>query len=451
MKKLGVGYRNILAVSLPIMLGSAGQNIVVLSDSVFLYHYDSLSFAAMGLVGIFYLMLNSIGFSLSKGAQILIARRMGEGDNEGLKAIFQNSLVILFCTAVIVFLSLYIFGNTLFSFVIQDIGIRKLCLDYLGYRSYGLFFSFLGFGLIGLYTGIGRTTFILWDTVLLLFVNLFLNYSFIFGKFGFSEMGIEGAGLASTLSEFVAFLLFLLYLLWDGKREKFNYLSSFVWVKTHIRSILRLSYPIVLQSSLSLGAWLLFFVLIEKMGADALAISNLVRIVYLSLSVPYWGFSMAVSTFVSVFVGEGNHQKLLLVVLRTLLLCISFSMVLSLPVLLFPDFFLYPLFGSDDSLLIQKSKPALRVLFFILGTMSVSGILFNAVMGAGGTFYSFRIQTYSLIAYILLVYFAIYFGEWDISLIWAIEIIYWAMIGFLSWIFLRGIVRKGKKEITSSY
>ncbi len=41
--KLSTSYSQILSLSVPIMLGSAAQNIIVLSDNVFLYHYNSMN------------------------------------------------------------------------------------------------------------------------------------------------------------------------------------------------------------------------------------------------------------------------------------------------------------------------------------------------------------------------------------------------------------------------
>jgi Na+-driven multidrug efflux pump len=53
--KLKTSYAQILAISAPIMLGSAAQNVIALSDSVFLYHKTELDFAAIGFVGVFFL------------------------------------------------------------------------------------------------------------------------------------------------------------------------------------------------------------------------------------------------------------------------------------------------------------------------------------------------------------------------------------------------------------
>ena len=76
--QLKTTYKQILSISAPIMLGSAAQNVIALSDSVFLYYKSESDFAAIGFVGVFYLVIAAIGYGLSKGGQILIARRMGE-------------------------------------------------------------------------------------------------------------------------------------------------------------------------------------------------------------------------------------------------------------------------------------------------------------------------------------------------------------------------------------
>ena len=76
--QLKTSYRQILAISTPIMLGSATQNVIALSDSVFLYHLSEEDFASIGFVGVFYLVIAAIGYGFSRGGQIMIARRMGE-------------------------------------------------------------------------------------------------------------------------------------------------------------------------------------------------------------------------------------------------------------------------------------------------------------------------------------------------------------------------------------
>jgi MATE family multidrug resistance protein len=64
--RLRTSYRQILAISAPIMLGSAAQNVIALSDSVFLFHLSEEDFASIGFVGVFYLIIAAIGYGFSR-------------------------------------------------------------------------------------------------------------------------------------------------------------------------------------------------------------------------------------------------------------------------------------------------------------------------------------------------------------------------------------------------
>jgi MATE family multidrug resistance protein len=155
--KLNTSYSQILSLSVPIMLGSAAQNIIVLSDNVFLYHYNSLDFAAAGLVGVFYLIVASIGYGFSRGGQIIIARRNGEHNYIGAGTDFQALFLFELTLSIILFLLLQLFSRDFFSMFINNPDILEKCVEYIKYRSWGVFFSYLGVSLIAFYTGIANT------------------------------------------------------------------------------------------------------------------------------------------------------------------------------------------------------------------------------------------------------------------------------------------------------
>lgn len=122
-----------------------------------------------------------------------------------------------------------------------------------------MFFSYLGVSLIAFYTGIANTRFIIYDTLVLIIVNLILNYILVFGKFGFDPMGIRGAALASTLAEVVAFI-FIGYMIWDKSNRKYELLSIHSLVVKDFKNMFSISTPIVFQSILGIGSWFLFLV-----------------------------------------------------------------------------------------------------------------------------------------------------------------------------------------------
>ena len=137
--KLSTSYKQILSLSIPIMLGSAAQNIIVLSDNVFLYHYSSLDFGAAGLVGVFYLIIASIGYGFSRGGQIIIARRNGEHNYKGAGTDFQSLFIFELALALILFLFLQFGSETFFKMFDYDPETLQKCIEYIKPRSYGVF------------------------------------------------------------------------------------------------------------------------------------------------------------------------------------------------------------------------------------------------------------------------------------------------------------------------
>lgn len=434
---MNTSYKNIFRLSVPIMLGSAAQNIIVLSDSVFLFHYDATDFAAAGLVGVFYLIIASIGYGFSRGGQILIARREGENNLKGAGVDFQALVIFELFLAITLFVFLQLFSRPFFTLFLNDPVILEKCVDYIQPRSWGVFFSYLGVSMIAFYTGIGRTRFIIWDTIVLIVVNLVLNYVFIFGKWGMEPMGIKGAGLASTIAEVVAFVVFISYMLTDRLSRPYSLLKINRIALRDIRNMFVIASPIVFQSILGIGSWFLFFSFIENMGKTELAISNILRTVYLILSIPCWGYSAGINTLVSQLIGYQKRQAVLPIIIKTTKLNLFTTLIISLPVVIFPEFFLYPLFGKEDMTLILAAKPYMAVLFGILVVFGVGGIFFNGLIGTGHTQTALRIQTIFTVFYIIYTFLVIKQWQLDLNWAWAAEIFYWAGILIMSVLFLR--------------
>mgnify|MGYP000066729382 FL=1 len=84
-------------------------------------------------------------------------------------------------------------------------------MEFLDWRIYGFFFSFINVMFRALYIGITRTKVLTINAVVMALTNVALDYVLIFGKFGMPEMGIKGAAIASVLAEASSILFFLIY------------------------------------------------------------------------------------------------------------------------------------------------------------------------------------------------------------------------------------------------
>ncbi len=430
---ISTSYKNIFAVAFPIMLGSAAQNVIGLSDSIFLFHYSELDFAAIALVSVFYLIIASIGYGFSKGGQIIIARRLGEWDIKGISRSFYTLLIFEIVLAIIMFVFMRYGSSWFLKFFIKSPDIYEHSLMYIKVRAFGVFFSYAGISIIALYTGIARTKFIIVDSIILVVSNVILNYLLIFGEFGFPEMGIRGAALASVSAEVIGISIFVIYMILGGSAKQWglNLIPKFEFGT--FKNILKLSSPIVAQSVISLGSLFIFFSLIEVfLGQKALAISNLIRNVSLILTIPSWGFSSAINTFVGQMIGSRKRMGVMPIIRKTANMNLIITLILALPVVLFPSFTLYPLFGGENVNLIYEGRNVFYVLFVILILASVGMVYFNGLSGTGASMHGMKIQAGISVVYLLYIYLILKYANPSLELAWTAEILYWILVIFFS-------------------
>lgn len=432
-----VSYKQLFRLSVPIMIGSAVQNSIALSDSAFLLYYDQTDFAAIGLVSVFYLIVSAIGYGFSKGSQILVARKLGQTGEKGMGHLLGQIMMFQIILGVAMLLLLYLGAKSFLGWFIDNPVLLDKSWEYLSWRSWSILFSYAGLGFISFYTGISRTMFIVYDVAILLIVNLLLNYVFIFGAWGMPEMGIGGAGLASAIAEVVAFLAFLLYVLLDKKRKLWGWRWRFIPDKTQLSSMWRVGFPVVVQMIVSLGSWFVFFSFIESYGERALAISNLSRIAYLFFSIPCWGYSSGINTVASFLIGQNASASVMPAIRKTVVLATITTMVLALPVLIAPSITLQWLNLGPTMALISDAEPILQMVLLILLVFCIGGIYYNGLVGTGDTLVGLYIQTFGVIAYIIYLFVIIKILELPLIFAWTGEIFFWLIIIGLTTLYLR--------------
>ena len=433
--QLTATYKDIWVIAFPIIIGSLAQNIIGLTDMIFLGREGMVEQGACGYIQLYYLTLVTIGLGFSRGAQILIARRAGEKRYKELGQITDNLLYALMVMAVFLFVFLVVLSPYILYLFIKSPDIYNASLDYLKYRSYGIFFSYFGFVLMALYIGIGRTQVIAWVTLVLLIVNVVLNYGLIFGYMGLPKMSIAGAGLASTLAEVVATVAGILYIMYDKQLKKYE---LFKFKKLDVPLIKRLSVissPLVAQFLVGMGGWFIFFSFIEKMGEEALAVSVVLKIIYTFYSIPAWGFASAANSVVSNIIGQRKYSQVLIAINRTSIMSFIFTIICTLTLVLMPESVL-GLFTKEANI-IEASKPVLFMLTAIILVCSVSTVIFNGIMGTGATIFSLISQTFSMFLYLAYAHLTINVLWLDLAYAWGSEFLYWVVLALIAWLYLQ--------------
>ena len=260
-------------------------------------------------LGVLYFAFSMIGVSIGTGTQIMIARRTGEKNEGTVGYIFDHSLLILSSLGLILFAILKWGSPFILRIMLQSPVLIKATGEFLEYRSYGLIFVMIATAFRSFYVGIAQTKIFVIYSFLMAGINFFLCYFLILGHGGFTAMGISGAGLASSIAEFLSLLYIFFYTYLKSTIKNYNLFSFKSISKGMINKIMNLSLPLVVQNLLSMGSWFIFFVFIEKIGKHELAISNIVRGTYMISMTPVWGFSVAANSMISNIIGQNKQNE----------------------------------------------------------------------------------------------------------------------------------------------
>ena len=191
----------------------------------------------------------------------------------------------------------------------------------------------------------------------------------------------------------------------------------------------------MIQHTISVSTWFIFFLYIEHLGERALAISNIVRGVSGLIWVVLQAFSSTCSTLVSNMIGEGHQDKVMSLVKRILKLSYGIVSVMIILIGLFPEAIgrIY----TDIPDLITASVPAMLVMassYFI----NVGGqVLFLAVSGTGSTKTAVRLEMVALVIYTAYCTVIVGILKLNVAVCWTAEHVYAGILLLCSWWYMR--------------
>lgn len=432
--KTQISNKEIWSIALPIMLGNMAQTIINFTDTAFLGRLGVIALGASMLAGLFYFVFTTIATGFAIGIQIIIARRFGEGNHGRIGVIFQHGSIFVLILGLILFSILYIFSDHLLLWLIDSPNIYDASLEYIKYRQFGIIFVCFNFLYRALYVGISNTKVITYSTIIMAAANIFLDYCLIFGNFGFPEMGIGGAALASFCAEVSAFTFFTIYSYITLRNKDYGMFKLHKLESELMGRILKLATPTMIQRLFSFSVWFFFFILIEKMGETATGISSIVRSVYMILITPCFAFATTTNTVVSRIIGEGHSDQVFSTINKILKNCMLCTIPIMILVAIFP--IQIARIYTDDLNLAQLVVPSIYVICFGTIFQGIGNAYFEAVSGTGNTSAALYLEAVNLVIYVAFIWAMTHLTT-RVELVWTAEILYGALLGILCGIYMK--------------
>lgn len=432
--KTSISTKEIWRIAVPIMIGNLAQTLITFTDTAFLGHLGVVALGASMMAGMYYFVFTTMAMGLAIGIQIIIARRFGAKEYNKIGGIFQHGAVSILIFGLLLFAIIRIFSGSLLDFIIESDGIYAGAMEYIGFRQFGIVFVCFNYLYRALYTGLSNTKVITYSTILMATVNIVLDYCLIFGKMGLPEMGIAGAALASLIAEVTASLFFTVYTYIKlGKRE-YELFKPHGFDKELAVNIVRIATPTMFQKLFSFSAWFIFFILIEKMGEEAIGISSIARSVYMILFIPVFGFLATSNTLTSRIIGAGHADEVLRTVFRIILNCIICCIPLILVCIFFPSTVMS--IYTNDMALANAAIPSIYVICGAIIFQAIGAVAFESVSGTGNTNAALWLEFGILALYIVYIWMLTNITT-HVEWVWTCEYLYGGLIALVSIIYIR--------------
>lgn len=436
MKAAGTySYRNIWKVAYPILISLVMEQMIGLTDTAFLGRVGEVELGASAIAIVYYMVLFMIGFGFSIGAQIIIGRRNGEGRFKDTGKVFWNGLYFVLGLSGIIILLSELFTPWMMKFMVSSTAIYDAALSYVRWRLPGMVFAFCTAMFRAFYVGTTQTKTLTLNSIVMVLSNVVFNYILIFGKFGIPALGITGAAIGSSLAELVSLIFFIIYTRVGCDRRKYGLDKAARFEKDELKSMMPVCTWTMIQHTISISTWLIFFLYIEHLGERALAISNITRSVSGLIWVVLQAFSSTCSTLVSNIIGEGHQDKVPSLIKRILKLSYGIVSVMIILFCLFPE--TIARIYTDIPDLITASVPAMVVMcssYFL----AVGGqVFFLAVSGTGSTKTAFRLELIALAIYMIYCTVIIGIMRLDVAICWTAEHVYSGALLICSWWYIR--------------
>ncbi|MCK5759842.1 MAG: MATE family efflux transporter [Candidatus Delongbacteria bacterium] len=385
-------WKNLLKLSIPIMLANLLQTFYNLTDTFWLGKLtsgrDSVAVVGMSFPLVFFISSFGIGFSIA--ATSLSAQYKGAGKIDEIKKIFAQYIILLIAFSIIFLAgSLYLIDDIL-SLINTPEHIMSDATIYLSYILPGMVFMFIGMLYQSFSHGFGDTVSPMKIQLISVGLNILLDPILIFGIGFIPSMGIRGAAVATLFSRFVAAILGIIFIF---KRlhmivPKFNEL---VPDKEVLKKIIKISLPSSLGMSMTSFGFVFLQGFVNSYDTVIMSAHTIGNRVTSLFMMPAMGLSQALASVVGQCLGAKKIERARKSIKTTFIAIFTFLTPINILIFIFGGYLIQ--FFVNDPEVISKGVRMFKILSVASFTFSIIHVFMGTFNGAGYTKYVMTINT----------------------------------------------------------
>ena len=380
------GYKEFLKIAIPLIFSTGVGAVQLFTDRTFLSWYSQESFAASTPAGIASWAIMCFFFGTLSYINVFVAQYHGKKEYRSIGPAIWQGIYLAFASGLIVLLISF-FSKAIFMNVGHPHLVACEEVDFFRILCYGAFPCVVEAVFAGFYSGSGKTKVVLLASLCVVALNVVLDFCLIFGKFGFPEMGISGAALATNISLTVVCVIYVLLI--TSKKNNVTYNTRFFKLDFYfMKRLLRYGMPSGAEFFFDMAGFSIFMIIIGNLGKAELAASNIVSTVNHMFIMPVVGCGIATSTMVGNYLGKNKASLAQMSVRSSVHIVYTYVAFVVIVLVFLPNQLVYPFLSGMQ---VEHIKPMVVNLLIILAIYIVfdaGNIIFaSAIKGAGDTMF----------------------------------------------------------------
>lgn len=358
--------KQLIFLLIPILITQLGMFSMVFFNTIMSGKYNASDLAGVAVGAAIW---NPVFTGLSGillAVSPIAAQRFGEKKEKEVASVLAHGIYLALIIAVIVILIGFIMLNPILKGMDLESSVQKTAYGYLIGISFGIIPLFIFNVLRSFIYALGKTRVVMVILLSSLPFNFFLNYVFIFGKFGFPELGGPGAGYATSIT-YIIIAAITAYIIIT--KEPFcqyvslSYFKEFSFEKS--MEILKIGVPMGLSTFFETSMFALVTILISKFSITTIAAYqtalNVVAFLYM---IPI-SMSMALTVLVGFEVGAGRYKDAKSYSWLGIYLSIFIAVVAGIFVVIF-RYEVAALYSNEAAVINLTGKFLIYALFFMI-------------------------------------------------------------------------------------
>jgi MATE family multidrug resistance protein len=373
----------------PLVLTQMSITAMGVADSVIVGRLGAAPLAAVGLGGNWIWTLACFFVGTSMAVQTFVAQRHGAGRDRECGAWSWQGLASNVPLAALASIAIVLGADGIVELLAPTEELAPLATGYMRARALGITGLTAAVSISSFFRGIGDVRTPLYATLIANAINLVLDFGLVFGLWGLPQLGVVGAGIATSIAEWVYCGVVAFVFLRPAVSQRFDTR----WRAPRLDEIRRLWHtgiPIGGQWILEMLSYAIFVTFVARMGAAEMAASH-AYIQLLSLSfMQASGIGTAAATLVGRAIGAGRPERVERSFRSATLLGGLLGAMIALLFVLVPDT-LVGIF-SDDPKVLAFARPLLLIgaAYQLLDAIGI--VTDGALRGAGDTRWPFAVR-----------------------------------------------------------